>query len=65
MTEDDLKPIIDPLLRDFAESYVKELKRKGINIEDMEEDEYTNALRITNILTGNIPTYITELKKKS
>lgn len=65
MTEDDLKEIIDPFLRKFAQDYVYELNKKGVKIQDLEGEEYEEAKRTVDILLGYIPVYIDELKNNN
>lgn len=65
MTEEDLKEIIDPILRKFAQDYVNELNKKGVKIQDLEGEEYEKAKRTVDILLGYIPVYIDELKNSN
>jgi|TARA_R110002049_G_scaffold275213_1_gene453236 maltodextrin utilization protein YvdJ len=60
LTEDNLKPIIDPLLRKLADEYVKKLNENGIRIQDLKGKELEDAKKMVNILIGSIDVYIEE-----
>ena len=49
MKEEDLRPIINPLTRNIAESIVSELKKNNINIDELGAEEYEVLKKKVNI----------------
>jgi hypothetical protein len=63
MKEEDLRPIINPLTRNIAESIVSELKKNNINIDELGAEEYEDLKKKVNILLGEVTVHIDDLIK--
>lgn len=63
MKEEDLRPIINPLTRNIAESIVSELKKNNINIDGLGAEEYEDLKKKVNILLGEVTVHIDDLIK--
>ena len=63
MKEEDLRPIINPLTRNIAESIVSGLKKNNINIDGLGAEEYEDLKKKVNILLGEVTVHIDDLIK--